>query len=197
MSPSHDSAVSATAAVPPLAVELHLADEAATAALGRQLALGLQAQWPELEAQGAVITFRGDLGAGKTALIRALLRALGVTGSIKSPTFALLEPYPVSSLDFYHFDFYRLSASADFAAAGFREHFGAGCVDLVEWPERAGNALPVADLALALSFDGHGRRVTLRANSKRGSACLQPLIDAVLSGSLPGVAVCSPAPPEH
>jgi tRNA threonylcarbamoyladenosine biosynthesis protein TsaE len=119
------------------------------------------------------VALAGDLGTGKTTLVRGLLRALGVQGPIKSPTFALLEPYVVSSLDFYHFDFYRLTDPAEFASAGFREYFGPGSVCLIEWPERAGDRLPTADIAVALQVEGDGRRAELRANTELGTACLQ------------------------
>jgi tRNA threonylcarbamoyladenosine biosynthesis protein TsaE len=134
------------------------------------------------------VNLDGDLGSGKTALVRAWLRALGIAGPVKSPTFAVLEPYrvalgaapdrpglepdPISSLDFYHFDFYRFANPAEFAA-GFREHFAPGAVCAVEWPARAGDRLPPADLVVALSVLGEGRRAVLAAGSPLGEACLR------------------------
>jgi tRNA threonylcarbamoyladenosine biosynthesis protein TsaE len=167
----------AASAPPPLAAaSFSLADESATTALGRALAAALDAQHEYLSARGFVVWLSGDLGAGKTTLVRALLRALGVQGPVKSPTFTLLEPYVVSSLNFYHFDFYRFSDSAEFASAGFRELFGKGSVCLIEWPERAQGALPTADLAVTLQVMDEGRRAHCAASSAAGAQCLQQVI---------------------
>lgn len=154
-----------------------LPDESATARLGALLAAALRAAEPAILQHGFVLALSGDLGAGKTALVRACLRAFGVEGSIKSPTFTLLEPYVVSRLNFYHFDFYRFGNNADdadeFTDAGFRELFGPGNVCAVEWPERAKGALPTPDLDVTLNVAGNGRVATLVARSEGGAACLQ------------------------
>ena len=150
-----------------------LRDEAATARLGAQLARALQAERTALDAQGFTLTLAGDLGAGKTSLVRGVLRELGVTGPVKSPTFALLEPYVISSLNFYHFDFYRFASPIEFDDSGFRELFGPGNVCAIEWPERAVGRLPTPDLELALNVEIEGRQVTLLARSGLGVACLQ------------------------
>lgn len=154
---------------------LFLADEAATARLGAALGHAIETQRAAIATQGLVLGFSGDLGAGKTSLVRALLRFLGITGPVKSPTFALLEPYVVSSLDFYHFDFYRFADPQEFAAAGFRELFGPSAVCAVEWPERAAG-LPTPDLALTLKVEDDGRRVTIDACTEIGVACLNEVI---------------------
>ena len=154
---------------------LFLADESATARLGAAFAHAIEHARASIATRGLVIGLSGDLGAGKTSLVRAMLRALGVTGPVKSPTFALLEPYTVSSLDFYHFDFYRFTDPQEFDAAGFRELFGPGAVCAIEWPERAGE-LPTPDLALTLSVEDVGRRVHLSAHSELGVACLNEAI---------------------
>ena len=125
-----------------------------------------------IRAAGLQINLSGDLGAGKTALVRAMLHALGVAGPVKSPTFALLEPYTVSSLNFYHFDFYRLKEPAEFWSAGFREFFGPGCIRAIEWPERAGSRLPTADISITLTVEGDGRLATIGTASELGEACL-------------------------
>ncbi len=124
-----------------------------------------------IRAAGLQINLSGDLGVGKTALVRAMLHALGVAGPVKSPTFALLEPYTVSSLNFYHFDFYRLKEPAEFGSAGFREFFGPGCICAIEWPERAGPRLPTADILITLSVDGDGRLAAINTASELGEAC--------------------------
>ncbi len=166
-------------------VQFALPDESATARLGAVLAETLRANEPRIAQHGFVLTLSGDLGAGKTALVRACLRALGVEGPIKSPTFTLLEPYVVSRLNFYHFDFYRFGSGAvghnaehtggadEFTDAGFRELFGPGNVCAIEWPERAKGALPTPDLAVTLNVAGDGRVVSLVARSEDGAACLQ------------------------
>ena len=148
-------------------------DPSATNAFGRALAAAIVANLEAVRASGFQINLSGDLGTGKTALVRAMLRALGVQDTVKSPTFALLEPYTVSSLDFYHFDFYRLRDAAEFEAMGFRELFGVGRVCAVEWPERAGPRLPTADISISLSIDGEGRRAAISAASELGGTCLR------------------------
>lgn len=153
-----------------------LADAEATAALGRSLARAIRRQLGQVRARGLQIGVSGDLGTGKTALIRALLRELGVEGPVKSPTFALLEPYAVSSLDCYHFDFYRFSDPAEFGSSGFRELFGPGRLCLIEWPERAGDRLPTGDVSITLRVDGDGRIASLVATSELGHACLTSAI---------------------
>ena len=152
-----------------------LEDETATARLGAALAHAIERVRDAIAAKGLVIGLSGDLGAGKTSLVRSILRTMGVTGPVKSPTFALLEPYVVSSLDFYHFDFYRFTDPREFEAAGFRELFGPGAVCAIEWPERAGS-LPTPDLALTLTVEEVGRRVAIVAHSELGVTCLQEAI---------------------
>jgi tRNA threonylcarbamoyladenosine biosynthesis protein TsaE len=152
---------------------LYLRDESATARLGALLAQALLAERAAVDAHGFTLTLSGDLGSGKTALVRACLRELGVTGPVKSPTFALLEPYVISSLNFYHFDFYRFRDPTEFVDSGFRELFGPGNVCAIEWPERAVGQLPTPDLEVTLKVEDEGRAVALLARSETGAACLQ------------------------
>ncbi len=158
----------------PLALlSLHLPDEAATDGLAGRLAplvsgaAGLPA--------GGRIHLQGDLGAGKTAFTRALLRACGIQGRIKSPSYALLESYEVSNLYFYHFDFYRFSDSREWLDAGFRDLLRDDAVVLIEWPERAGSLLPPPDLLITLSYAQRGRDATLAAHTARGQTWLNAL----------------------
>jgi tRNA threonylcarbamoyladenosine biosynthesis protein TsaE len=166
----------------------NLEDVEATHAFGRALAGALLRNVDTIRSAGLQINLSGDIGAGKTALVRAMLRTLGVDGPVKSPTFALLEPYTVSRLDFYHFDFYRLKETAEFGSAGFRELFGPGRICVVEWPERAGPRLPTADISITLTVDGDGRVAAINAASELGNACLSSAIkafQAVGGGSSP------------
>jgi tRNA threonylcarbamoyladenosine biosynthesis protein TsaE len=158
-------------------VTLALPDADATSAFGQALAHAVQRHLDHVRAHGLQLNLSGDLGAGKTALVRALLKALGVSGPVKSPTFALLEPYSVSSLDFYHFDFYRFADPAEFGSSGFRELFGPGRICAIEWPERAGPRLPSADLTIAFRVDGDGRIATVEAHSELGQACLTSALE--------------------
>jgi tRNA threonylcarbamoyladenosine biosynthesis protein TsaE len=146
---------------------LHLADEAATAALGAQLARAL--------APGLVIYLSGNLGAGKTSLVRAVLRGLGYTGKVKSPTFTLVELYVISNLTIYHFDLYRFNDPEEWQDAGFRDYFGTHAVCMVEWPEKAAGVLPQADLRITLQIQDSGRSAEIKANTEAGKLCLMLL----------------------
>ena len=120
-----------------------------------------------------VVWLEGDLGAGKTTLVRALLRGLGYVGPVKSPTYSLVEVYVVSSLYWYHFDFYRFSEPSEFDDAGLGEYFREDSVCLVEWPEKAAGHAPPPGLVLAFRFaEGSGRIVELEARSEAGRKCL-------------------------
>jgi tRNA threonylcarbamoyladenosine biosynthesis protein TsaE len=139
---------------------LSLPDEIATLRLGAACAAGAQA--------GLVLHLRGELGAGKTTLVRGLLRALGWPGRVKSPTYTLVEPYPELRLNLYHFDFYRFKDRSEWLSSGFREHFNPGSLCIVEWPERAGDLLAPPDLDIHLDYDGEARRATLAAHTPAG-----------------------------
>ncbi len=126
---------------------------------------------------GLQVQLIGDLGAGKTTLVRATLRALGHAGRVRSPTYTLVEPYSLATatgpLDVYHFDLYRFADPAEWADAGFREYFDAGAICLVEWPRRAGGLLGVPDLEFTLEQEGEGRVLIARAFSETGKSCLE------------------------
>ena len=121
------------------------------------------------------VYLHGELGAGKTTLVRGLLRGLGYAGKVKSPTYTLVELYEVSRLYFYHFDFYRLERAQDWIDAGFLEYFGGAAVCLVEWPEKAAGTLPPADVDIHLFLAAVGRDALLTANSDAGRRCLNAL----------------------
>jgi tRNA threonylcarbamoyladenosine biosynthesis protein TsaE len=142
------------------------ADEAGCAAFAAHLA-----RRPELA--DAYIELHGPLGAGKTTFVRHLLRALGVSGRIKSPTYAVLEPYALPGLNIAHFDFYRFSDPREWADAGFRDLFAQPGLKLAEWPENAAGMLPVADLRLSIEpREGDVREVRVEAGTPRGLALL-------------------------
>jgi len=135
--------------------KLTLPDEDATAALASRLAGELKPP--------ATVFLRGDLGVGKTTFTRYFLRACGVTGSVKSPTYTLLEPYKLDDGPFYHFDLYRINDPWELELAGFAELFDAKALRFVEWPERGADWLPSAELELEFSADvGELREVCLR-----------------------------------
>jgi tRNA threonylcarbamoyladenosine biosynthesis protein TsaE len=119
------------------------------------------------------IALHGELGAGKTTLVRHLLRALGAEGRIKSPTYAVVEPYELAAYPAWHFDFYRFDDAREWEDAGFRDIFASPGLKIAEWPEKAAALLPTADLDvhIVLADDGR-RRVTLRANTPRGRELL-------------------------
>lgn len=148
---------------------LHWLDEAAC----RDAAAALAAQ---RATRDAFIELRGPLGAGKTTFVRHLLRALGVGGRIKSPTYALMEPYELPDLAVSHFDFYRFADPREWEDAGLRDAFARPGLKLVEWPEKAGGLLPRPDLRIELSpLDETRRDVTLSAFSPTGRAMLRAL----------------------
>jgi len=152
------------------APRLFLPDEAATLALGGALGSAM-IQGP---AQ-IVVYLEGDLGAGKTTLVRGLLRSLGHSGKVKSPTYTLVELYAVSRLNLYHFDFYRFEQPEEYLDAGLDEYFQGSGICLVEWPDKAGAYLPPADLRLRLSMAQDGRDVVLLAQGEKGRLCLTSL----------------------
>ena len=150
-------------------LETGLADAAATEAFGAQLAACCRGG-------GLLVFLCGDLGAGKTTLVRGLLRAMGHAGAVKSPTYTLLESYRLDGLQVHHFDLYRLAGAGELEWLGIRDLLGADAVCLIEWPERGAGVLPAPDLQLNLVYQGAGRRLVVSASGKRGEEvvrCLQ------------------------
>ncbi len=146
-------------------MQLFLPDADATEALGRALAC--------TRPLPAVVHLQGDLGAGKSTLARALLRALGVQGAIRSPTYTLVERYPVPGGEAWHLDLYRIGDAGELEFLGLDE--GAAVLWLVEWPERGAAALPQADLRVSLAVEGGGRSVRLDAGSQAGQGWIERL----------------------
>ena len=120
-----------------------------------------------------LLTIAGELGAGKTTLVRGLLRSAGFAGPVKSPTFSLVEPYEFDSVNLYHFDLYRLKDPEELEYIGMRDYLSAPALCIVEWPEKAGDFLPVSDIHIMIKHTGKGREVIIRAHTERGQAAIQ------------------------
>lgn len=141
---------------------LHWADEADCEACARALAAV-----PAL--RDAFVELHGPLGAGKTTFARHLLRALGVAGRVKSPTYAVMEPYELPGGTVWHFDFYRFNDPQEWEDAGFRDVFASRGLKLAEWPEKAEGLLPAPDLRITIEpLEHEARRVTLAACTPLG-----------------------------
>ena len=149
-------------------IRVPLTDEAATTAFAARLA-------PTIK-PGMVVHLHGDLGAGKTTLVRALLKALGYRGRGKSPTYTLLEQYEAGGLRLRHFDLYRFHDEDEWEAAGFRDEFDGCNVCLIEWPKKANGLVPSADVEITIEALSSGRNMEVRANSQTGRECLKALL---------------------
>lgn len=146
---------------------LQFASEDETAAFGKKLAGAVRG--------GVVLYLAGQLGAGKTTLVRGVLRGMGYQGKVKSPTFTLVEPYNISGVSLYHFDFYRLNDPEELAHIGIREYFEPGSVCLIEWPEKGGMFLPAADVICQITIDRQVRRLEIESRTARGDEILKLL----------------------
>ncbi|HEY5264493.1 MAG TPA: tRNA (adenosine(37)-N6)-threonylcarbamoyltransferase complex ATPase subunit type 1 TsaE [Steroidobacteraceae bacterium] len=152
-------------------MDLKLADSGATETLG----LALARSFPGAALGPAVVHLRGELGAGKTTCVRGLLRSLGVTGLVRSPTYTLVETYALNGLTCVHIDLYRLQAAIEVDELGLRDYLGPGCLLLIEWPEKGAQALPAADMDLALRYAGQGRSAQVSAKTTLGAEWLDNL----------------------
>lgn len=146
---------------------INLPDESATAVFAARLSKCLK--------PGLVIYLRGDLGAGKTTFVRALLHALGYQGRVKSPTYTLLEQYQAGGLDLRHFDLYRFRDATEWDTAGFNDEFDGINICLVEWPEQAAGLLPPADVEIYFEILPDGRNISLQAHTETGRECINSL----------------------
>jgi tRNA threonylcarbamoyladenosine biosynthesis protein TsaE len=171
-------------------MQFELADPVATEEFGARLAHCCGESYrQQLGAErlkgGITIFLNGDLGAGKTALVRGFLRGLGHQGPVKSPTYTLVEPYHFASLDaqsglqtIYHFDLYRLGHPEELEYLGIRDYFESATTALIEWPERGAGMLPTPDLNIQIDYLGEGRHVTITSRTTCGVQLL-----SCLSGS--------------
>jgi tRNA threonylcarbamoyladenosine biosynthesis protein TsaE len=157
--------------MPPVSMDFYLADSSVTDALGQGLARSI----PGAVHTGAVVYLRGDLGAGKTSCVRSLLRALGASGPVRSPTYTLVETYNLASFTCIHVDLYRIQALTEVDELGLRDVIAPGCLLLVEWPERGAAALPPADLDLVLRYVSEGREACVNAKTPLGAEWLENL----------------------
>lgn len=148
----------------------YLPDEFSMAAMGKLLAKAMANH-----GAGALIFLQGELGAGKTTLVRGFLQGLGYLGRVKSPTYTLVESYQVGDVSVYHFDFYRINAQEELEFIGLNDYFSEGAICLVEWPELAQGWLPAPDLVLHIAVPDEGRNLEVEAVSKFGQQIMEHL----------------------
>jgi tRNA threonylcarbamoyladenosine biosynthesis protein TsaE len=148
-------------------IEVRLASERDMLVLGARLA--------RLCCERGLVTLQGGLGAGKTTLVRGLLHAAGHVGAVKSPTFSLVEPYEINDCRIFHFDLYRLQDPEELEYIGIRDYLDESALCLVEWPEKAGSLLPVADINIMIRLLNEGRSVRLETFTDRGQALFDKL----------------------
>lgn len=125
------------------------------------------------------VFLNGELGMGKTTLSRGIIRGYGHTGSVKSPTYTLVEPYEVGSQQIYHFDLYRLADPEELEYLGIRDYFSQPAIRLIEWSEKGRGLLPVADLDINIEMDGKGRKAQFVAHSEEGLKTMETIKNLV------------------
>lgn len=151
-----------------MTIKIYLANETETQQFGAKLATAIS--------PGCTLFLEGNLGAGKTTLTRGLIKNLGVTGKIKSPTYTIVEPYLLKNFTIYHFDFYRVEDPEELVQIGITDYFTPDAICLIEWPSKAEGRLPHADLVCRLSIEGKGRVLALFQQSERGKLILKTLM---------------------
>ena len=148
-------------------MKLTVANESAMQGFGKVLADVLPAR--------CICYLRGDLGSGKTTLVRAIVKAMGFEGAVKSPTYTLVEPYQVQGRTILHMDLYRLSDPEELEFLGVRDYLSADSLWFVEWPEKGERFLPPSDLVISIGYVGTGRNIEIQANTRIGEQVLQRL----------------------
>ena len=148
-------------------LKILLSNEKNTLDLGENISTRLAA--------GLLIFLKGDLGAGKTTLARGLIKGLGHTGSVKSPTYSLIEQYEFDAFTLNHFDLYRFTDSNEWLASGFQEYINSYDVTLIEWPEKSAEFLPKPDLEIELLYKNDRRLVHINSFTEKGHKCLTNL----------------------
>ncbi len=148
-------------------VSLELETEADTQHLGETIGKNLNAP--------LVCYLRGELGTGKTRLVRAIIQSLGYSGNVKSPTYTLVEPYQLEPFNVYHFDLYRLSDSQELDFLGIRDYFDQQSVSFIEWPDKGEGWLEKADVSISLEFNGTGRKFYLETHTDNGNNLISKL----------------------
>ena len=174
--------------------DVHCSDEAATVTLVKSLARAISESIVSQRSQNPTrahlhISLQGDLGSGKTTAVRYLLKELGYTGKVKSPTYSLCEPHLLQinqhPIQLYHFDFYRMQSSSEWIETGLQEHFSSheSTICIVEWPEKAGNTLPTMDLSVGIKASNqtdhsseYERLIAFHANTSIGQELLNHLV---------------------
>lgn len=148
-------------------LEMELASDADTLAWGEKIGRALKGR--------GIVYLYGELGAGKTTLCRGILRSYAYSGAVKSPTYTIMEPYELDAVRIFHFDLYRLNDPDEWNYLGVDGFFSEQTLCLIEWPERVGGNLPMADLAVTLAYQEQGRTMKIRALSDYGHGVLAAL----------------------
>jgi len=181
--------------------EVRCSDEAATITLVKSLARALSESIVSQLSQNPIrahlhISLQGDLGSGKTTAVRYLLKELGYTGKVKSPTYSLCDPHLLQinqySIQLYHFDFYRMQFPSEWIEAGLQDYFASHepTICIVEWPEKAGNTLPLMDLRVGIKASNqtdhsseYERLITFHANTSIGQELLNNLVSKPITAN--------------
>jgi len=146
-------------------LQLDIVDASAMEALGRKLA--------SFCVPGSKLFLQGELGAGKTTLIRGFLNGLGYQGIVKSPTYTLVEPYLINDLEIFHFDLYRLNDPEELESLGIRDYFSGEAICLVEWPEKAAKFLATPDIHIHIQYQDDHRNASLDAKTPSGKEIIR------------------------
>ena len=145
-------------------VKIELENEAETKEIGAKVASCLKG--------GEIIYLKGELGTGKTTLVRGALNGFGHTGNVKSPTFTIVEPYSIDDHVIYHFDLYRLDDPEELESLGIRDYCDGQSICFFEWPEKGGDFLPDADILISLSYQNEGRALEISTFSEIGDSII-------------------------